>query len=76
MFLALMEEAQGAKRPGDHVIALPMNRRDIGSFLNLTTGAVDAALGALAQRGVIARLDNGSVTVLDRDRFEAAGFDE
>jgi cAMP-binding proteins - catabolite gene activator and regulatory subunit of cAMP-dependent protein kinases len=76
MFLALMEEAQGDKRPGDRVIALPMNRRDIGSFLNLTTGAVDAALGALAQRGVIGRLDDGSVIVLNRERFQAAGFDD
>jgi CRP-like cAMP-binding protein len=74
-FLALMEEAQGQKRPDDHVIALPMTRRDIGSFLNLTPGSVDASIGALAQRGVIARRDDGSVTVIDRERFEAAGLD-
>jgi CRP/FNR family transcriptional regulator len=76
MFLALMEDAQGEKRPDDHVIALPMNRRDIASFLNMTAGSVDAALGALVQRGVITRQDNGSVTVVDRARFEAAGLDD
>jgi Mn-dependent DtxR family transcriptional regulator len=53
-----------------------MNRRDIGSFLNLTPGSVDAALGALAQRGVISRQDDGSVTVLDRERFKAAGLED
>ena len=76
MFLALMEDAQGEKRPDDHVIALPMNRRDIASFLNMTAGSVEAALGALVQRGVITRHDNGSVTVVDRSRFEAAGLDD
>lgn len=76
MFLALMDEAQGAKRSDDDVIGLPMNRRDIGSFLNLTTGSVDAALAALVQRGVIARLEDGSVKVLDRERFQAAGIDD
>jgi len=75
MFLALMEEAQGDKRSDDHVIGLPMNRRDIASFLNLTSGSVDAALGALTQRGIIERHDDGSVTVLDRERFDAAGLD-
>jgi hypothetical protein len=76
MFLALMEDAQGEKRPDDHVIALPMNRRDIASFLNMTAGSVEAALGALVQRGVITRQDNGSVTVVDRARFESAGLDD
>ena len=51
MFLGLMEDAQGEKRPDDHVIALPMNRRDIASFLNLTAGSVDAALGSAGAAG-------------------------
>jgi CRP-like cAMP-binding protein len=75
MFLALMEEAQGAKRDDDAVIALPMDRRDIASFLNLTPGSIDGALSALSQRGVIERHDDGSVTVLDRSNFTALSDD-
>ena len=69
--------AKGTRFAGhkDKSIGLPMSRRDIASFLNLPTGSVDAALGALVQRGVIERQKDGSVTVLDRERFEAAGLD-
>jgi CRP-like cAMP-binding protein len=75
VFLSLIEDAQGEKRPDDHVIALPMNRRDIASYLNLTPGSVEAALEALAQSGIIGRLPDGSVTILDRGRFLASDTD-
>jgi len=68
-FLAIMEQAQGDKRPGDALIALPMSQRDIASFLNLTGGSVEAALEALEARAVIARMDDGTIKVRDRARF-------
>ena len=75
MFLSLIEDAQGEKRPDDHTIALPMNRGDIASFLNLSQGSVEAALEALVQEGIIGHLPDGSVTVLDRPRLLAADTD-
>lgn len=75
VFLAMMEEAQGEKRPEDQTISLPMSNADIGSFLNLTPGSVEAALEALAGRGVIARQRDGAVRVLDRVAFDRIDTD-
>jgi CRP-like cAMP-binding protein len=76
VFLAMMEEAQGDKRPNDQTIELPMSTADIASFLNLTSGSVDAAFAALAERRIIARHSDGSVKVLDRARFSVAGIED
>jgi CRP/FNR family transcriptional regulator, anaerobic regulatory protein len=70
VFLAMMDEAQGDKRPNDLTISLPMQHADIGSYLNMTPGSVDAALGALGDRGIIVR-QGDSVRVLDRAAFTA-----
>jgi len=76
VFLSIMEEAQGDKRPNDHTIELPMTVADIASFLNLTPGSVDAAFSALAERRIISRYSDGSVKVLDRARFSVAGIED
>ena len=75
-FLAMMEQAQGERRPGDTSIALPMNRRDIANFLNLTTGSLDAALEALETSAIIARAEDGSVKVRDRPRFSELALED
>ncbi len=67
VFLSMMEEAQSDKRPTD-TIELPMNQREIGSFLNLTPGSVESAFRALEERGIINR-DGTAVKVRDRARF-------
>jgi len=74
-FLAMMEEAQGDKRPGDTTIALPISQRDIASFVNLSPGSVDAALEALDASAVIARTDEG-VKVRDRVRFAELALED
>lgn len=75
-FLAMMEYAQGDKRPGDTTISLPMSQRDIANFLNLTTGSVDAALDALQASAIIARNEDGSVRVRDRERFSELALED
>jgi CRP-like cAMP-binding protein len=75
-FLAMMEQAQGDKRAGDATIALPMSQRDIASFLNLTTGSLDAALEALEASAIIARNEDGVVRVRDRARFSELALED
>jgi CRP-like cAMP-binding protein len=75
VFLSMMEEAQGARTERDSSIGLPMSMADIANFLNLPIGSVIAGFSALADRGIIARHDDGSVTVLDRSRFDVEGLD-
>jgi CRP-like cAMP-binding protein len=74
-FLAMTEQAQGEKRPDDAAIALPMNRKDIASFLNLSVGSVEAALEALEASAVIVRTDEG-VIVRDRERFSELALED
>jgi CRP-like cAMP-binding protein len=75
-FLAMMEYAQGDKRPGDTAISLPMSRRDIANFLNITTGSLEAALDALEASAIVAREDDGSVRVRDRARFSELALED
>ena len=74
-FLAMMEQAQGEKRPGDATITLPMAKRDIANFLNLSTGSIEAALDALEASAVIARTEDG-VRVRDRARFSELALED
>jgi CRP/FNR family transcriptional regulator len=74
-FLAMMEQAQGEKRPGDATITLPMAKRDIANFLNLSTGSIEAALDALEASAVIARTEDG-VRVRDRARFAELALED
>jgi CRP-like cAMP-binding protein len=74
-FLAMMEQAQGDKRPSDTTITLPMNQRDIASFLNLSPGSIEAALDALEASAVIARTGEG-VKVRDRTRFSELALED
>jgi len=71
MFLAHLEDAQGDRRVGRTGIGLPMTHQDIGDYLNLPAGTVDAALDALAERGLIRQDKDNSVHVLDREAFTA-----
>ena len=75
-FLAMMEYAQGDKRSGDTAISLPMSRRDIANFLNITTGSLEAALDALEASAIVAREDDGSVRVRDRARFSELALED
>jgi len=74
-FLAMMEQAQGEKRPGDTTITLPMAQRDIANFLNLSTGSIEAALDALEASAVIARTEDG-VRVRDRARLSELALED
>jgi CRP-like cAMP-binding protein len=75
-FLAMMELAQGEKRPSDATIELPMNQRDIANFLNLTSGSVVAALDALEASAIISRGRDGSIKVRDRERFSELALED
>jgi CRP/FNR family nitrogen fixation transcriptional regulator len=75
-FLSMMEQAQGEKRRGDTTIPLPMSQRDIANFLNLTTVSLDAALEALEASGIIARGEDGSVSVRDDARFSELALED
>jgi len=74
-FLAMMEQAQGEKRPVDTTITLPMAQRDIANFLNLSTGSIEAALDALEASAVIARTEDG-VRVRDRARLSELALED
>lgn len=78
VFLSMMEEAQGQgeARTKDRSVGLPMSTAEIGNFLNLPAASVVAAFAALEDRKIIARGEDGSVTVLDRDRFLVEGIDD
>ncbi len=75
VFLSMMEDAQGDKRPTDQTIELPMSQREIANFLNLTPGTVDSAFRALEDSGVISR-SGTAVKVRDRARFAAEAMED
>jgi len=78
VFLSMMEEAQGQseRRAQDRSVGLPMSTAEIANFLNLPAGSVAAAFTGLVDRGVIARHEDGSITILDRERFVVDGIDD
>jgi CRP/FNR family transcriptional regulator, anaerobic regulatory protein len=63
-FLTMIEQAQPHKTTD--VIRLPMTRRDIGDYLNLTSDGVVDALGELVRRRVIAFDGAHNIRVVDR----------
>jgi CRP/FNR family nitrogen fixation transcriptional regulator len=67
-FLGMLEHAQPEREPG--TISLPMTRRDIGDYLNLTGAAVTSALRELEKRRMLALVDTGDVRILDREGLE------
>jgi CRP-like cAMP-binding protein len=72
-FLGMLDEAQ--PRTDEEIVHLPMTRKDIGDYLNLTPGAVGTALAELARRGVIALEDAHNVRLLDRRQLAAVSDD-
>jgi len=78
VFLSMMEEAQGHadRRVRERSVGLPMSTAEIANFLNLPAGSVVAAFNALEERGIIAKEEDGSITVLDRERFAVDGIDD
>ena len=78
VFLSMMEEAQGQadRRQAERSVGLPMSVAEIANFLNLPAGSVVSAFSALEERGIIERQDDGSITVLDRERFAVDGIDD
>lgn len=72
-FLAMLEEAQ--PRSDEDIVHLPMTRKDVGDYLNLTPAAVGTALAELARRGVIALEDAHHVRLLDRRQLAPSSDD-
>jgi len=63
-FLTMIEEAQAHKETD--VIRLPMTRRDIADYLNLTAVEVGDAFGELVRRRMIAFDGAHDIRVVDR----------
>ena len=63
-FLTMIEQAQPQKTAD--VIRLPMTRRDIGDYLNLTADGIADAFGELVRRRMIAFDGPHRVRVVDR----------
>jgi CRP/FNR family transcriptional regulator len=72
-FLTMLDQAQ--PRSDEEVVHLPMTRKDIGDYLNLTASGVGAALSELARRGAIAPEDPHHVRLLDRRQLAVASDD-
>jgi CRP-like cAMP-binding protein len=69
-FLTMMEQAQPRAEPD--IVNLPMTRKDIGDYLNLSASAVGAALAELARRGAVAVEGAHHVRLVDRRQLAAA----
>jgi CRP/FNR family transcriptional regulator len=68
-FLTMMEDAQPSQEPG--VINLPMSRRDIGDYLNLTVERVTNALRELENRHLVTATGTREVRITDRRGMQA-----
>ena len=70
LFLQMLE-VQEAAAGGTYVdILLPMSRRDIGAYVNISPEAVSRAMQELVRRGVISLRNRRRVRIIDRARLE------
>jgi CRP/FNR family transcriptional regulator len=68
-FLSMLEQAQSEQQQG--IISMPMTRRDIADYLNLTPAVLGHAFDHLEVQRVAVRTDPHHLRIADRRAFQA-----
>lgn len=72
LFLQMLEAHQKTEGPSSQEIYVPMARRDIGAYVNMSPEAITRSLRGLVRRGVISVRDRRYVKIIDRVGLEDA----
>ena len=72
LFLQMLEAHQKTEGHSSQEIYVPMARRDIGAYVNMSPEAITRSLRGLVRRGVISVRDRRYVKIIDRVGLEDA----
>lgn len=69
-------EKYGSEHPKGILVNLPLSREGIANYIGLTRETVSRKMSLLQDEGIIEMIGNKKVIILDKNRLEAASFNQ